>query len=155
MKNKEKYDFQYCQKIVVFSKDLKKVLLCKRKGEDDYNGIYSFIGGKMEIFDKNIVAAMQREKNEEVGKNFKIKLYHEFSNNLLFVKKSGDHIILPHYFAKYLEGDIKLNEEYSEYKWVTIENLDDFEPKIEDIPKSVNKLLKLYKIIADEDFDII
>lgn len=87
MENKEKYNFQYCQKIVIFSPDLKKVLLCKRKGENDYDGIYSFIGGKMESSDEDIVSAMEREKNEEIGEDFKVKLYHEFSNNLTFKKK--------------------------------------------------------------------
>jgi len=155
MENKEKYNFQYCQKIVVFSSDLKKVLLCRRKGENDYDGVYSFIGGKMETSDEDIVSAMQREKNEEVGEDFKIQLYHEFSNNLTFKKKDGSHMILPHYFAKHLEGEVKLNDEYSEYKWVKIEDLEDFEPKIKNIPESVNKLLKLGKIIEDKDLDII
>lgn len=155
MENKEKYNFQYCQKIVIFSSDLKKVLLCKRKGENDYDGTYSFIGGKMESSDEDLVSAMQREKNEEIGEDFKIKLYNEFSNNLTFKKKDGSYMILPHYFAKHVEGAVELNEEYSEYKWVRIEELEDFEPKIENIPESVNKLLKLGKIIEDDDLDII
>jgi NADH pyrophosphatase NudC (nudix superfamily) len=155
IENKEKYNFQYCQKIVVFSQDFKKVLLCKRKGENDYEGVYSFIGGKMEVTDKNLISAMQREKNEEVGENFKIKVYTEFSNNLTFKKKSGDYMILPHYLAIYIGGDIELNKEYSEYQWVNIEDLEQFEPKIKNIPESVNKLLKLKKIVEDEDLDVI
>jgi ADP-ribose pyrophosphatase YjhB (NUDIX family) len=99
MNNQNKYNFQYCQKIVVFSQDFTKVLLCKRKDEADYNGVYSFIGGKMEATDEDIITAIQREKNEEVGENFKVKIYTEFSNNLIFKKKSGDYMILPHYLA--------------------------------------------------------
>lgn len=155
MENKEKYNFQYCQKIVIFSSDLKRVLLCKRKGENDYDGVYSFVGGKMESSDEDILSAMQREKNEEVGEDFKVQLYHEFSNNLTFKKKDGSNMILPHYFAKHLEGEVKLNDEYSEYKWVRIEDLEEFEPKIKNIPESVNKLLKLGKIIEDDDLDTI
>lgn len=155
MENKEKYNFQYCQKIVIFSSDLKKVLLCKRKGENDYDGVYSFVGGKMEYSDKGIVSAIEREKNEEIGEDFKVKLYHEFSNNLTFKKKDGSYMILPHYFAKHLQGEVRLNDEYSEYRWVEIEDLEEFEPKIKNIPKSVNKLLKLGKIIEDDDLDII
>lgn len=64
-------------------------------------------------------------------------------------------MILPHYFAKHLKGEVKLNDEYSEYKWVKIEDLKEFEPKIKNIPESVNKLLKLGKIIEDDDLDII
>lgn len=155
MENKEKYNFQYCQKLVIFSADFKKVLLCKRKGENDYDGVYSFIGGKMETTDSDLVSAMQREKNEEVGKNFKVKLYQKFSNNLTFKKKSGDYMVLPHYLAKHVAGEVELSEEYSDYKWVEIEQLENFEPKINNIPESVKTLLKLEKIIEEEDLEII
>jgi len=151
----EKYNFQYCQKIVVFSSDMKKVLLCKRRGENDYDGTYSFIGGKMEVSDDSLILAMEREKNEEVGSEFKIKVYTDFSHNLIFKKRSGDYMILPHYFAKYVEGDIVLNEEYSEYAWVLVEELDNFEPKIESIPDVVNKLLKFTRAIEEVEFKII
>ena len=40
--------FQYCQKLIILSADKSQVLLTKRKGEADYDGVYSFIGGKME-----------------------------------------------------------------------------------------------------------
>ncbi len=130
-------------------------MLCKRKGENDYDGVYSFIGGKMETTDSDLVSAMQREKNEEVGKNFKIKLYQKFSNNLTFKKKSGDYMILPHYLAKHVAGEVELNEEYSDYKWVEIKQLENFEPKINNITESVKTLLKLKKIIEDEDLEII
>ncbi len=62
----EKYNFQYCQKIVVFRNNNTEVLLAKRKGENDYDGTFSFIGGKMETTDNNPVEGMRREKNEEV-----------------------------------------------------------------------------------------
>jgi len=65
----DKYLFQYCQKIVVYSEDEASVLLCKRKGEADYDGDFSFIGGKMELSDKDFVAGLRREKNEEVGQD--------------------------------------------------------------------------------------
>jgi len=155
MENQEKYNFQYCPKIVVFSGDLKKVLLCRRKGENDYDGVFSFIGGKMEISDKDLLSAMQREKNEEVGKNFKIKIYHKFSNNIIFKNKNGAYMILPHYFAKHIEGEVELNNEYSEYKWVDINDLETFEPKIENIPGSVKTLLALARTIKEEDLEIL
>ena len=85
----EKYNFQYCQKIVVLSHDKNKVLLCKRKGEADYDGTFSFIGGKMETTDTSIIAGLKREKDEEVGSDFQIQIYPKFSHNLLFQKKDG------------------------------------------------------------------
>jgi len=150
-----KYSFLYCQKIVVFSRDMNSVLLCKRKDEEDYDKIYTFIGGKMEVTDKDIVAGMQREKNEEVGESFKIELCPQFSINLNFQKKNGDFVILPHYYSRHLSGDVNLNEEYSNYKWVDINSLSSFEPKIDNIPKVVKTLLKLKAIINPEDLIIV
>ena len=113
----EKYNFQYCQKIIILSKDRTKVLLCKRNGEADYDGVFSFIGGKMETTDESIVKGIEREKNEEVGKDFKINLYKKFSLNMLFRKKDGNAMVLPHYLAIYESGEVDLNkDEYSEYK---------------------------------------
>lgn len=147
----ENYNFQYCQKIVVFSEDLKSVLLCKRKGENDYDGVYSFIGGKMENHEESFIEGLQREKNEEVGENFRIEIYPLFTTNALFKKKSLESMVLPHYYAKYLGGEIKLSNEYSDYKWVDIDKLNSFEPKIPTIPAVVTELSKLIKIITPTD----
>jgi 8-oxo-dGTP pyrophosphatase MutT (NUDIX family) len=151
----DKYLFQYCQKIVVFSKDLKKVLLCKRSSEADLDGIFSFIGGKMEVTDATMIDGMQREKNEEIGREAKIKLYPTFSTNVRFVKKDGNIMILPHYFSILIEGRIALNEEYSEYKWVNISELESFEPKVEGITQIVEALKRLIPLIEEEEYIII
>ena len=58
----DRYLFQNCQKIVVFKDNNTKVLLAKRKGENDFEGVYSFIGGKMETTDDSIIKGIQREK---------------------------------------------------------------------------------------------
>ena len=141
-----KYNFQYCQKIVVYSKDFQSILLCKRKSEEDYNGVYSFIGGKLETTDKDIIAGLKREKDEELGANFKINLLPTFTTNVHFVKADGNSMILPHYYAVHDSGEIDLGEEYSDYKWVKIKELESFEPKIPNITEITNKLLSLPKI---------
>ena len=152
----EEYNFQYCQKIIVLSKDKTKVLLCKRKGESDYDGVFSFIGGKMDAEDLSIVEALKREKDEEVGKNFRIKIYPTFTLNLLFKKKDGNSMILPHYLAIHQDGEVDLNdEEYSEYQWVEIDKLHEFEPKIPTIPEMVNELSRLEKIAEEKEFVLI
>lgn len=149
------YHFQYCQKIIVFSKDMKKVLLCKRKGEADYDGVFSFIGGKLETTDSSIFEGLRREKEEEIGKNCKIRVYPGFSLNLLFRKKDGNAMILPHYLAVYANGEIILNEEYSEHKWVPLAKLKSFEPKIPNIPQTVKEILRLKKVAKANEFILI
>ena len=152
----DKYNFQYCPKVVVVSKDETEVLLCKRKGENDYDGTFSFAGGKMEITDQSITEGVRREKNEELGENFKVKLFQTFNLNILFRKKDGNAMILPYYFAIHQEGEVELNhDEYSEYKWVKISELEKFEPKIQNIPEIVDQIIRLEKIAEDKDFVVI
>ena len=151
----EQYHFQYCQKIVVFSKDKTQILLCKRKGEADFDGQFSCIGGKMEVTDPSMLEGLRREKNEEVGENFKVKIYPTYSHNLLFHKKDGNAMILPYYMAVYESGEVTLNEEYSEYKWVRLDELDAFEPKIDCIPEEVKFLQRLEAIQDDSEFVLI
>lgn len=38
------------------------VLLAKRRGEADYDGVFSFIGGKLESTDGGLVQGLRREK---------------------------------------------------------------------------------------------
>ncbi len=148
----EKYNFQFCQKIVVFSRDLKSVLLCQRQGEMDYNDIYSFIGGKMETTDASILDGLKREKDEEVGPDFKVNICPKYSANLFYIKKDGSRMILPHYYAVHISGEVLLNEEYSDYKWVRLDEIEAFEPKVKSIPGTINDLLLLAKILDDKDF---
>lgn len=143
----DKYNFQYCQKLVVYSKDEQSVLLCKRKGEADYDGDYSFIGGKMENTDESIVMGVKREKDEEVGGNFKIKVFPAFVTNVMFTKKDGNVMILPHFYCIHVDGEITLNEEYSDFKWVPLDKIGSFEPKIDTIPGILANLIVLKKII--------
>jgi ADP-ribose pyrophosphatase YjhB (NUDIX family) len=126
--------FQYCQKLVIVSPDKQSVLLAKRKGEADYDGTFSFIGGKMETTDETLVDGMRREKNEEIGEAVKVAILANETYNILFRKKDGNSMVLPHIAGIYRSGDITLNDEYSEYKWVPISEIEAFEPKIESIP---------------------
>lgn len=131
------------------------MLLAKRQGEEDYDGTFTFIGGKMEITDQSIVAGLQREKDEEIGTDCKISLLYTYSHNVLYRKKSGDSMILPHYLAYHESGAIKLSEEYSEYQWVPISILQTFEPKVANIYEIVTYLQRLSVIAAPEDFVVI
>lgn len=126
--------FIYNQKLVIFSKDLKKVLVAKRQGEADYNNIYTFIGGKMETTDESFVESMKREKDEEIGENVVIEIIAKITYNILFRKKNGDSVVIAHIPARYISGDIELSDEYSDYKWVTLSELKEFEPKASNIP---------------------
>jgi 8-oxo-dGTP pyrophosphatase MutT (NUDIX family) len=145
--------FQYCQKLIILSADKKSVLLAKRKGEADYDGVFSFIGGKMETTDDGMVAGMKREKNEEIGIDAKVKILPYETYNVFFRKKDGSSMILPHISGIFVSGDISINEEYSEYKWVLISELDNFEPKIANIPEFARWALQ--KVISVDEIEFV
>lgn len=146
------YSFQYCQKIVLFNKEQNAVLLARRKGEADYDGVYSFVGGKMETTDGGLLQGLQREKDEEIGAEVKIKICPLVSYNAYFTKKDGSAMVLPHYYAIHESGDVVINEEYSDFKWVLLTELAAFGPKIENIDEVVAWVLKMRGIIQDSDF---
>lgn len=143
--------YLYCQKLVIFRANDTEVLLAKRKGEADYNQTYSFIGGKVDETDTSLLAGLMREKNEEIGKAAVIQVNTTFSYNTTFTKKSGEHMILPHYYARYQSGKIALSDEYSDFTWVRVADLVAFEPKIENVPVVVAAILSLRGSLREDD----
>lgn len=141
--------FQCCQKLVLIKDD--KVLLCKRKGEQDYDGIYSLMGGKLEISDEDFIGGLKREKEEEIGNKCKIKVYTTYSTNKIYRKNDGTTMILPHYYAEFISGDINLGEEYEDYKWVKLNELDNFQPLIDTVPDVVRKMIVIKELINKTD----
>jgi hypothetical protein len=111
---------------VILSEDKTKVLLAKRENEQDYDGVNTFIGCKMETTDETILAGMKREKDEEIGQAARIKVLPHESYNLLYRKKDGNAMILPHIAGIYTGGKVKLNDEYGDYKRVAISELETF-----------------------------
>lgn len=110
----------------------------------------------METKDKSIIEGIKREKDEELGKDFKIKFHPTYTTNFFHIKKNGRRMILPHYYAIHVEGEVMLNkEEYSEYKWVSLDEIENFEPKIDGVPRQIQQILELKKIIKDSEFVII
>lgn len=144
--------FQYCQKIFLVDESSKRVLVARRAGEADYDGTYSLIGGKMEHSDADIIDGISREKREEIGADAVVDVLATFSFNATFKKKDGNYMILPHYYAKYLGGEISINEEYSDFKWVPLAELDSFDPLIDNVPEIGRYLSRLVEISVEGDY---
>lgn len=147
------FNFQYCQKLILFSEDWTAVFLARRYGEADYDGTFSFIGGKMDTSDEGLLAGLKREKQEEIGPEAHVEVHLGATHNLFFRKKDGSAMILPHYIARCTGGEIQLNhEEYSEYRWVPLAELTVLEPKIENIPSLVDWALRLKQHLQPTDY---
>ncbi|MBO5478946.1 MAG: NUDIX hydrolase [Clostridia bacterium] len=99
--------------IVVFSKNLDKVLFCIR-AKEPYKGLYNFVGGKVEDGENNDDAAY-RELFEETGISREdIKLDHFMDLNYFKYENN-----LQVYYG-ILKHEVNLIEEKNKLEWVTI-----------------------------------
>lgn len=99
--------------IVVFNKDLDKVLFCIRSKEP-YKGMYNFVGGKVEEGETNDNAAY-RELFEETGITKKdIELEHFMDLNYF---KYGNNLQV---YYGILKNDVILIEEKNKLEWLDI-----------------------------------
>lgn len=104
-----------------------KYLVTKRPENDDWMpNFWDTPGGTID-FGEKILDALVREVKEETDLNVKV-------GNVIFCYNhlSGErHQFELVYLCEYIGGDIKLDpQEHSEYKWVTLEELESLE-KIE------------------------
>ena len=99
--------------IVVFNKNLDKVLFCIR-AKEPYKGLYNFVGGKIENGETNDKAAY-RELFEETGiSNNDIELNHFMDLNYFTY---GNNLQVYYGILKY---EVNLVEEKNKLEWVTI-----------------------------------
>ena len=104
----------------------------------------------MEVTDCSIIEWLKREKDEEIWANVQLEILVDYNTATFFKKKDGNSMILPHYYARYVGWEIKLSEEYDDYKRVHIDELSRFEPMIHTIPIMTKKLLSLKKSLWDK-----
>lgn len=147
------YAFEFCPKIAVF--DGANVLLCRRVGEADYDGVFSFIGGKMEHRDTTIVDGLHREKTEEIGPDTRLSVLTRWSIAVEFNKANGARMILPHYLADWQGGTIALGDEYSEYRWVPTTAIAELPNTIPNIAEICAQLDRLRHIAGPDDYQTI
>jgi len=129
-----------CQKICIYNESDNTILLCKRHGEEDFDGVFSFPGGKMDDADKTMEDGIKRELLEELGGDLNYDLRMNIAINKEYTRKDGEYMVLPHYLAIYKGGEIEINQqEYSDYTWVGLEEVDDINciPNIKEIAQEL------------------
>lgn len=99
--------------IVVFNRDKSKLLFCKRT-KNPYQGLYNFVGGKVEP-DEESTAAAYRELYEETGiSSTQISLYHLMDMTYYYLD-----FVLEIYVGKLAEEPI-LREEANPLVWLLL-----------------------------------
>lgn len=100
--------------IMVYSEDLKKILMCKRK-KDPYQGLFNLVGGKIEENEAGLDAAY-RELEEESGISpANIELHHLMDFRYFY---QGCWVEV--YVGK-LNGEVILQNEVNELFWSDLE----------------------------------
>lgn len=103
--------------IVVFDKQIKKTLMCKRTKEP-YKGMFNLVGGKIEKENDGLNEAYRELKEETNIINSDISLVHFMNIEYITFNKSLE------VYYDILNKDVDLIEEVNELEWVDIE--DDF-----------------------------
>lgn len=85
--------------------------------------------------------SLRREIKEEVGLEIEKP---EFLVDLTFIRPDGIPVIVFSYFAKYISGEIKMDEDSVDFKWVTVEEAREYDlidgiwEEISDVDKILN-----------------
>lgn len=108
---------------------------------DDYINLPK--AGQDQVYDV-LPIGLRRELKEEV--NIEID-NPEYLIDLAFIKPDGVPVLNISFFAPYLSGEIKLDEDTIDYKWVTLEELKNFDliKGLENEIKMVDEILKKRK----------
>ena len=99
--------------IVIFDKDLKKTLMCKRTKEP-YMGMYNLVGGKIEKENDGLNEAYRELEEETNIKKDDVELIHFM--NMTYIKWNKE---LEVYYG-ILNKEVTLVEEVNKLEWVSI-----------------------------------
>jgi 8-oxo-dGTP diphosphatase len=72
------------------------------------------------VMEKSLRREIREEVNVEIGTP-------RFARNLAFIRPDGVPVLCLTYFAPYLSGEVKLDEDATEFAWVPVEQLQDYD----------------------------
>jgi len=116
----------------------KVLVMLRGKDEIAHPNKWGFPGGKVEQGETPL-ECLKREIMEEVGieaSDFK------FIKDFTFMRPDGHNVVGLNFFVKVDTFDVKLNSEFQEYRWVTLEELKQLDLIVLDLIKEAEYALK-------------
>ncbi len=114
-----------------------KFLIVKRhKNEIAFPGKWAFPGGKVER-GQDILETLRKEIMEEVG--LEIEDFKKFIKDYTFIRPDGHNVVGLCFEIIAKTEDITISEDFEDFKWITPEELLDFD-HIEGMVEEVNKV---------------
>ena len=127
----------------VIRRDGKYLVLRRRPDEVAYPGMYAFPGGKIEDND-TVEETLVKEVKEETS--LRLKPGKILLKDRTFVRPDGQTVKVFSYLCE-AEGSVKISNDFTDYKWITIEDLRNIEHVgIEEGIRKAEQLLALGSI---------
>ena len=82
-------------------------------------GRWECVSGRINVGEPP-VAALKREVSEEASPDFKVEIIEPYYTFHL-IRDDGFEVIGISFYCRYIGGEIKLNEEHTDYRWVSID----------------------------------
>ncbi|MFX1284639.1 MAG: NUDIX domain-containing protein [Promethearchaeota archaeon] len=122
-------------------------LILKRSSNKDFApNTWEPVTGRLER-DENPENGVLREIEEEVGIEAQVVM--PIATSCFYRGGQEVPMVFIYYWVKYLEGEVKLSWEHSEYKWVTLEEALK-ESTLEYFHKELQKIVKLKELLPKE-----
>ena len=118
-----------------------KILLVRR-ARSPAKGFYSLPGGRVE-FGESLHAALHREVKEETGLQIEIIGLAAW-REVLPGGSGGGHYLIMSFAARWAGGEVVLNEELDDFKWLVPDALDDLKltSDLQEVIRSAHLLLQ-------------
>lgn len=145
-KRKTKGRFIVAANAFIFNGD--KILITRRSAERDHDpNLWECVSGRFNQNFDTVEKELLREIAEELGKDIQvaiispISLYHFYRAD-----RNTDEMVGINFICEYIQGDITLSHEHSEYKWILPEEMHQYntdDKMITDI-NHVSKMKDIY-----------
>ena len=145
-----RFAYEVCPKIAVFSGE--RVLVARRTREEELDGVYTLVGGKLETSDRDVLAGIHRELREELGGGLIVRILTTYAVMDEFTKRGGVRMVLPHYYGELSGGSIVVGSEYSDFRWLMPDELEARRDVFQNVAIVCRQLVRLASSAGATDY---